>query len=275
MMSKLTARLSSKQLFTPRKFSTVIAKNFAATHYNVIGTAGNANKLTPLSIFTSGKISVQSRCFSEKANLKELLNEEILEEESAELDDQELNDAKKRVLKYFLMDDEPGLGEVNLTRKNGDETITVCFDCQNTEEVDNDEGSDEFGNVAGFREEDAYNEDGDNDEEGDVINFSGINFEVKVEKKGNVLHFEMLAGESLEIKNVRYIPQTLAEAEEITLYAGPKFFDLNEDVQAAFYDYLADRKVDDDLSFFILAFSRDKEQREYVNWLNEINKFVI
>eukprot|EP01032_Pedospumella_encystans_P000609 gene609-702_t len=60
----------------------------------------------------------------------------------------------------------------------------------------------------------------------------------------------------------------------MTLYTGPNFEDLEESVQAAFYEYLTERNIDDDLSFFILAHSREKEQKEYINWLEKMQDFT-
>ena len=38
--------------------------------------------------------------------------------------------------------------------------------------------------------------------------------------------------------------------------------------------YLADRNIDEDMSFFILSYSENKEQREYMNWLKKFMMFV-
>ena len=58
------------------------------------------------------------------------------------------------------------------------------------------------------------------------------------------------------------------------LYGGPAFDHLDETLQNAFLDYLEDRHVDDDLSFFVLAYARHKEQQEYVNWLHKVLEFA-
>ena len=39
-------------------------------------------------------------------------------------------------------------------------------------------------------------------------------------------------------------------------------------------DYLKERSVDDDLAAFICMYADQKEQTEYVNWLEEVEKFV-
>ena len=57
-------------------------------------------------------------------------------------------------------------------------------------------------------------------------------------------------------------------------YAGPVFEQLNAELQDGFYTFLAERGIDDDLCFFVLSYSRVKEQTEYANWLNKCLNFV-
>lgn len=38
--------------------------------------------------------------------------------------------------------------------------------------------------------------------------------------------------------------------------------------------YLKERNVDNDLATFICMYADQKEQTEYVNWLQEVEKFV-
>jgi hypothetical protein len=41
-----------------------------------------------------------------------------------------------------------------------------------------------------------------------------------------------------------------------------------------FYTYLEERDIDQDFSYFVLAYSKQKEQKEYVNWLEKLTEFV-
>ena len=46
-----------------------------------------------------------------------------------------------------------------------------------------------------------------------------------------------------------------------------RFEDLEENVQEEFYKFMEERKIDNDMSYFIVSYSRYKEEREYLNWL--------
>ena len=62
--------------------------------------------------------------------------------------------------------------------------------------------------------------------------------------------------------------------DELPLYAGPNFDELDQAVQNAFYEYLADRGVDDELAEKLADFAQAKEQSEYVGWLTAARDFA-
>lgn len=76
-------------------------------------------------------------------------------------------------------------------------------------------------------------------------------------------------------ENVHYFPNSdLAEAKTAeldwtrrTLYTGPPFANLDEDLQALIDQYTAERGIDTALALWIPEYMDHKEQREYVNWL--------
>lgn len=196
--------------------------------------------------------------FRLSSTLTECLTNELNDElanENEEID-QDLIDVQKQVLKVFKLKEELGCSTVSLSRKHGDELIEIEFDVQdvedNSENVDDEEEQDEEAMASGM----------------------GINFLVKITKGGNTMTVNAFASDALTIQNIRYIDAKHASVDERTLYEGPTFDELDENVQAAFYEYLTERNVDDDLSFFVLAYSRDKEQREYVNWLEKMQNFT-
>ena len=71
-----------------------------------------------------------------------------------------------------------------------------------------------------------------------------------------------------------YCDNANADDEEIEAYGGPVFDQLEESLQDAFYDYLEDRGINDDMCFFVLTYSGHKEQQEYKYWLNNLLQFV-
>jgi len=200
--------------------------------------------------------------FRFNSSLTEVLGVEIEEEKNNDDElDQDLIDVRKQILKVFKIKEEPGISVVTLSRKHGDEKIEVKFNVQDFNEGDGMIEEAEEGD----EENDPENEDGSN---------GGIDFEVTIQKGNSKVIIDAMASESLGIQNIRYVDGAHATTDEMTLYTGPNFEDLEESVQAAFYEYLTERNIDDDLSFFILAHSREKEQKEYINWLEKMQDFT-
>ena len=157
-------------------------------------------------------------------------------------------------------------GLVTMKREYNGEAIEITFDCQDETSVDDDDEEEEELETAN----EADNEDYDEDNPKEV----GTNFEVKISKaNGEKLLISMVAARNPSILGVRYLT-ALQDATEPTGYGGPIFHQLNGDLQESFYTYLADRNIDEDLSFFILSYSRVKEQTEYRLWLNNVMSFV-
>lgn len=141
-----------------------------------------------------------------------------------------------------------------MVSKGKGERVEVTFDVQ--DEVDT--------------EEQMYDEES----EEDTVRF-GINFQVTVTKPGHndKIVFFCTAQDQVRVDNVQYIPAGKS-ADSEDLYSGPVFDKLSEDLQESVLDYLAERGIDDDMAFFVISYSEQKEQAEYVNWLNKLLLFV-
>lgn len=75
------------------------------------------------------------------------------------------------------------------------------------------------------------------------------------------------------VGNVRYF----ADAEEknsMSAYNGPEFEDLDDNLQAGVDEWLSSIGINEDLCDFVDAMAVDKEQREYMRWLNRIADIV-
>jgi complement component 1 Q subcomponent-binding protein, mitochondrial len=215
-----------------------------------------------------------SSALSANSELVEALSSELASEESEFEVDPDLTEISEQIKKSFTIEDATGMGVVKLSSKfsggkGGDEEVTITFDCQDEAEMD---GMDleALSSLAESMEDD----DEDDDNEDTVLDF-GINMKVNIAKKdGSKLVVDCICAKELQIESVQYVPAALSEKKDEELYGGPVFDQLDESVQDAFYEYLADRKIDNDLSFFVLAYSRDKEQKEYMNWLTQVMDFV-
>ncbi|KAF7330990.1 F-box domain-containing protein [Mycena venus] len=58
------------------------------------------------------------------------------------------------------------------------------------------------------------------------------------------------------------------------LYLGPEFTTLDVAVQEQFEKFLEERDIGESTAFFIPEYAQYKEQREYVNWLQNVKNFV-
>ena len=102
---------------------------------------------------------------------------------------------------------------------------------------------------------------------------TGIAFTVVITKPDETrLIVDAVAADEFTISNLRFVPAGV-ESDNNALYGGPEFNTLEETVQNSFLDYLGERGIDGDLAYFILNYSREKEQKEYLYWLKQLGKF--
>ena len=196
-----------------------------------------------------------------KVSLPDILAKEIAEEKSmAEEDvDEDLEAVRTSVLKSFELIEEEGVTTIKLTREFNGETIEVVFDCEDEEEMEEPPLEDEEEHE---EEEQSYEGTG-----------SGINFTVRVQKDDSAILFKCVATSTeIAIKNVNFSEKPGLSVHET--YSGPQFYQLDDDLQAAFYEYLGARSIDEDLSYFIVEHSQRREQKEYLRWLELLHSFT-
>ncbi|KAF2869012.1 mitochondrial glyco protein [Massariosphaeria phaeospora] len=59
-----------------------------------------------------------------------------------------------------------------------------------------------------------------------------------------------------------------------TLYTGPPFSNLDEDLQILLEKYLEERGINTRMALFVPDYIDHKEQKEYIRWLNNVKSFV-
>jgi complement component 1 Q subcomponent-binding protein len=64
------------------------------------------------------------------------------------------------------------------------------------------------------------------------------------------------------------------EKEGVSSYNGPDFEDIDDKLQESFDEYLAEVGMNNEVCDFIDAMALDKEQREYIRWLQITKKFL-
>lgn len=96
------------------------------------------------------------------------------------------------------------------------------------------------------------------------------------------LKFILTASEGdIMIEHLIQLPQSLSSsASELlrnhpeTLYTGPPFQQLDEEVQQILEQYLSDRGITTALATFVPDYIDVKEQKEYLGWLRRVKEFV-
>ncbi|KAF1792726.1 S-adenosyl-L-methionine-dependent methyltransferase [Phytophthora cactorum] len=206
----------------------------------------------------------------EKASLVNVLKREIEEEKANCFEEQELENLRLKVEKVFSLQETPGCMDVVLQGTVGADSIKIKFNAQDTVELEEDEDYDDED------EEDESNESGDDEEfeEEEEDELPGIRFTADITRDNKGMQFDCVASSNLTVERLRYLKDFAKEAEDETLYFGPNFIDLELDAQDKFYEYLAERNIDDELAQFITQFADYKEQREYLAFLEDTETFV-
>ncbi|KAI4384500.1 hypothetical protein MLD38_002648 [Melastoma candidum] len=207
---------------------------------------------------THGSSCCCGRCYSTKrsgsdeALLKVIVSEIQCAEESDDHD--KVEDVPGGF--PFEIEDKPGFQTITLTREYQGEEIKVEVSMPDL--------------VTG-EEEEGVDDNNDNDEK---ANQSSIALVVSIAKgNGPCLEFGCTAYpdevviDSLAVKK----PDT---AEDQIAYEGPDFQDLDENLQKAFHKYLDIRGIKPSTTNFLYEYMINKDSKEYLNWLNNLKKFV-
>ncbi|KAI1088608.1 mitochondrial glycoprotein [Rostrohypoxylon terebratum] len=196
----------------------------------------------------------------------------------------------------FELKDEPGKEDIILTRKFGNETITVTFSISDltsyendnlyNDEALNDEDLDLDTPQEGKQSSRQSEEDEMLEEEDEEGNEAPVpcRLNVVVEKPGKgALNIEALAQDGqIMVENFYYFKDPklahgeTAEVAHIAqdVYPGPPFGTLDEDLQLLMERYLEERGVTQALAVFIPDYMDIKEQREYQTWLKNVKAFI-
>eukprot|EP00448_Togula_jolla_P023208 CAMPEP_0170589792 /NCGR_PEP_ID=MMETSP0224-20130122/11529_1 /TAXON_ID=285029 /ORGANISM="Togula jolla, Strain CCCM 725" /LENGTH=242 /DNA_ID=CAMNT_0010913553 /DNA_START=51 /DNA_END=779 /DNA_ORIENTATION=+ len=115
--------------------------------------------------------------------------------------------------------------------------------------------------------------EGDGEPEREATDLS-ISVENKDSGAGMVFYCSTQPGEDHRyvIGNVKCFA-TAEEKDSVSSYHGPEFEDLDDKLQEAFDEYLAELGMNSEICDFVDAMALDKEQREYVRWLKLASKF--
>ncbi|KAF7316144.1 F-box domain-containing protein [Mycena indigotica] len=166
--------------------------------------------------------------------------------------------------------DTPGDNEIVLTRQFGNESIRLVFSVADLQNQEPNEFDEEAGEERPEEEE----------QQQDIMRAV---LTITKSPTSGALEVDMTAqnGQFL-VENVTFYPDTKlgqdtsvdADWKRRGLYLGPEFSTLDVTLQEEFEKYLAERDIGESLALFIPDYAHHKEQKEYVRWLSNVQKFV-
>lgn len=181
----------------------------------------------------------------------------------------------------FSLENASAQDEVHLVRKDAGETVHVYFsisDIANSEDFMGEEAAMESEESADSAV-DAENPDFEEDFSTPVR----LNIVIEKQSSGSALGIEAVAesGEIIVESMIPYPSASLALTDSAeadykrrSIYQGPPFNVLDENVQVAVDEYLASRKIGPELAQFVLEYGSHQENIQYINWLEQIKKVV-
>ncbi|KAJ7065063.1 mitochondrial glycoprotein [Mycena amicta] len=171
----------------------------------------------------------------------------------------------------WQIQDTTGDNEIVLTRQFGNENIRVVFSVADLQNQDPSEFEDEEGERPEEEEEQPQT---------DILRAVAT---ITKPTAGGALELDMTvqSGQFL-VENVTfYADSKLGQDNSVEadwkrrgLYIGPEFNTLDVALQEEFEKFLTERDIGEGLAFFIPDYAHHKEQKEYIQWLNNVKKFV-
>ena len=208
-----------------------------------------------------------------KDGLLDILERERAEEEmnaSSQMPE-DLVELKKLISKDWKIVEDPDDGVIRLVRSSATSTTTtglkvqVSFHCQDVVE-----------------DEPSYDEEDPEEEEDREEPSMPNRFTVIVSKAGQTMLFSCLSVDAMA--QIQSVAMTNSDDEVSLLnngsvpakdYQGPEFFELAQDLQSAFQQFLeTDVGINQDVSSFIAMYADYKEQEHYIRFLERSKRLL-
>ncbi|KAL1892452.1 Mitochondrial acidic protein mam33 [Ceratocystis pirilliformis] len=189
----------------------------------------------------------------------------------------------------FELVETPGMEEVKLVKKMGDEQITVMFsiaDLGFNNPLLEDESFEEEEEESSAENEAKDENEIEEDEADNFMDPTPIRIQAVIEKPGKApgaVSVDLTAQDGgLAIDSFFYFnkaAEAFASTAEVShtranVYAGPSFETLDEELQDKAEAYLNERGIDNSLATFVGDYANWKEQIEYVNWMKNLAGFM-
>ncbi|KAJ5248181.1 hypothetical protein N7524_012141 [Penicillium chrysogenum] len=215
------------------------------------------------------------------------LEDELRHEKSSEIPEfEEQLEAIEETIKVgeWQVKDVAGEQEVILTKKFGTENIRVSFtvaDIQNiSEQEDFDDAS--LTDEMDFQNQSRDDASAEGLEQPEPSFPARVTITVEKPNNGALLIQTVVQDGVFQIEEVSHfanaeLAQSLTAEKDWTrqsLYAGPPFENLDEDLQALWDRYLEDRGLNAEFANMVPDYISVKEQKEYLRWLETVKKFI-
>ncbi|XP_055388861.1 uncharacterized protein LOC129617841 [Condylostylus longicornis] len=125
----------------------------------------------------------------------------------------------------------------------------------------------------------SYNGEGEGEEDTPIEPQETTDFSVTVEKpngNGAIFYCTTVGNDEkyrFIVGNVRYFEDN-EEKTSVSAYNGPEFEDLDDHLQSGIDEWLSSLGINEELCDFIDAMAVDKEQREYMRWIEKVAEIV-
>jgi len=239
------------------------------------GTAGIPRIVPKLNIRTFSSSQCVSGAGTNDLALVQKLQTELQYEKESGAKEVDVPESVKafRDQGIWQLEDIPGNDEVTLTRTFGNEHLRLMFAVTDVQPEEQDE-------------EDFENPENESERsEEDPIRISPIRASLAVTKTSapGTLNIDMVVQEGqFVVDNISYYKDAKVGTELTAdadwkrrgLYMGPQFDTLDVAVQEEFDAWLRERGVNESVALFIPDYAEFKEQREYVDWVENVKNFI-
>ncbi|KAI0266132.1 mitochondrial glycoprotein [Gloeopeniophorella convolvens] len=170
----------------------------------------------------------------------------------------------------WTVEDLAGSDEITIHRKFGNEHIRLIFSIADLQTAE-----DSFETPEG--------EEGASEEDVEVSYPLRCSFTITKPSVPGALSIDAVCQEgTFVVENVSFYNDSkiatdlTAEADwrRRGLYIGPQFETLDVSLQEEFEKFLQERGINESLAFFVPEYAQYKEQKEYVDWLGNVKKFI-
>lgn len=228
-----------------------------------VSARGIARRTPMISTIAPASFVAQQRTFSASAAAAKL-QKGVADELQFEKEQYEKPEIISKLPKEWTLIETPGNVNMKIEKELGNDRVCKI----------------EWQLVAPFMDDEMGAEGADGNKEAQMPEMEEeTDFTITIEKKGGGQGMTAFCnthqgdGHRFVVGNVK-VWSSVAERDDAAAFNGPDFEDLEDKVQEAMDEYLGEIGITDEIYDFIDASAVDKENREYMRWLENLNNFL-